>query len=171
MSKVRVKFRALEPEDIHLIYRWENNLDVSEFSYSNMPYSKYILKHYIKHAKMDIQESGQCRFIIENSDEHAIGCIDLHDYNATNRRAGVGILIDQEYRSKGYAFEALGLLKSFAFNTLGLHQLYCSIAVTNAHSIKLFESAHFIRVGVRKDWKFDSGSFIDVVEYQLINSQ
>ena len=51
-----------------------------------------------------------------------------------------------------------------------MHQLYCSVGVNNVKSLKLFESAGFNQIGVRKDWSFRNGAFHDVVEFQLINN-
>lgn len=171
MFNLKVKLRALEPEDITSLYRWENDLEVSEVSYTSIPYSKYILGKYIEHAQMDIQESGQCRFMIENEEGISVGCVDLYDYHAIHSRAGIGILIDREQRGKGYASSAISLVISYAFNRLGLHQLYCSISSGNTSSIKLFESAGFNRIGLRRDWRFNNGKFDDVCEYQLLNSK
>lgn len=171
MSNSNVKLRALEPEDITCLYRWENDIDISEVSYTSIPYSKYILGKYIEHAQMDIQESGQCRFMIENELGQTVGCVDLYDYHAIHSRAGIGILIDRDHRGNGYASSALSLIIEYAFNSLGLRQVYCSISVDNEMSISLFEKADFSLIGRRQDWRFSKGKFIDVYEYQLLNSK
>ena len=169
MFEVRLRYRALEPEDITLLYRWENDLEINEVSLSKVPYSKYILEQYITHAQMDIQQVGQVRLILEKLDSTPIGCIDLFDYDAVDRRAGIGILIDKEFRSNGYAKEAIHLIKAYAFNVLGLHQLYCSVGIENIASLNLFMSSGFEQIGIRKDWRFRNGSFFDVIEFQLLN--
>ncbi len=60
-----VKLRALEPEDLELLYSWENDSLVWEYSNTLTPYSKYILKTYLENADKDIFEIKQVRFIIE----------------------------------------------------------------------------------------------------------
>ena len=169
MSKISLKYRALEPEDITLLYRWENDLDINEISLSKVPFSKYILEQYISHAQMDIQEAGQVRFILENSEDTAIGCVDLYDYNAVDRRAGIGILIDKDFRGLGYGSIAIQLIKNYAFNVLGLHQLYCSVGASNTASLNLFESIGFEKIGLRKEWRFINGKFSDIIDFQLLN--
>ena len=169
MSKMTLTYRALEPEDITLLYRWENDLDINEVSLSKVPFSKYILEQYISHAQMDIQEAGQVRFILENTEGTAIGCVDLYEYNAVDRRAGIGILIDKDFRALGYGTIAIQLIKNYAFNVLGLHQLYCSVGVDNTSSLNLFESVGFEKIGLRKEWRFINGKFSDVIEFQLLN--
>lgn len=169
MFEVRLRYRALEPEDITLLYRWENDQEVNEVSLSKVPFSKYILEQYITHAQMDIQQAGQVRFILEKLDSTPIGCIDLFDYDAIDRRAGIGILIDKEFRSNGFAKEAICLITDYAFNVLGLHQLYCSVGLDNIASLNLFKSCGFEQIGIRKDWRYRNGAFYDVVEFQLLN--
>jgi len=169
MSKFRLKYRALEPEDVMLLYTWENDLEINQVSLSKVPFSKYILEQYIAQAHLDIQQAGQFRFILEDELKNAVGCVDLFDYDAINRRAAIGIIVDKEYRSKGYASEAIELMKDYAFNSLGMHQLHCSVGVDNHASLKLFKVAGFEQIGIRKDWSFRGGSFTDVVEFQFLN--
>ncbi len=169
MSSHKLILRALEPDDLSQLYLWENDIDSCLVSLSKVPLSKYLLEQYISQAHLDIQQAGQFRFILADESGKSIGCIDLFDYDAVHRRAGVGVLIDVKSRSKGYATEALTLIKDYAFNRIGMHQLYCSIQAHNAASLSLFEKAGFEKVGLRKDWHFTNGSFSDVVEFQLLN--
>jgi len=169
MSEFSLKYRALEPEDVMVLYTWENDLEINQVSLSKVPFSKYILEQYIAQAHLDIQQAGQFRFILEDENKNAVGCIDLFDYDAVDRRAAIGIIVAKEYRSKGYASEAIELMKDYAFNRLGMHQLYCSVGVDNPTSLKLFKSAGFQQIGIRKDWCYRNGSFTDVVEFQFLN--
>ena len=169
MSKMKLKYRALEPEDAMLLFQWENNLEINQVSLSKVPFSKYILEQYISQAHLDIQQAGQFRFILEDNQGNAIGCVDLFDYDAIDRRSAIGIIVDEKYRSMGYATEAISLMKDYAFNRLGMHQLYSSVAIDNISSLKLFKTAGFNQIGVRKDWCFRNGVFIDVIEFQCLN--
>ena len=127
MSKNRLKYRALEPEDAALLFLWENNLEINQVSLSKVPLSKYILEQYVSQAHLDIQQAGQFRFMLEDNKGNSIGCVELFDYCAIDRRSAIGIIIDEKYRSKGYGSEAISLMKQYAFNRLGMHQLYCSV--------------------------------------------
>ncbi len=137
-----IKLRALEPSDIDLLYKWENDISVWRVSNTLAPFSKYIIKQYIENSHFDIYQTKQLRLIIDlKSGEELIpiGCIDLFDFEPFHNRAGIGILIaDSEYRGKSYASEALDLLIKYSFEILNLHQLYCNITVDNEASLKLF---------------------------------
>ena len=104
-------------------------------------------------------------------EEQTIGTVDLYEIDAHNRRAGIGILIDEKYRKKGYASQALEIMRSYAFNFLYLHQLYAYISISNTNSINLFEKAGYKEVGILRDWVQRSESFEDVKLYQIINEK
>lgn len=163
--------RALEPEDLEILYLWENDPAVWHLSGTLVPYSKYILKQYLEHVGKDIFELKQLRLIIQLREENRpIGAIDLFDFDPHNRRAGVGVLIaDNGDRGKGYATEALESLLRYSFEVLGLHQLWCNIAIWNKPSIQLFTSVGFCVVGEKKEWLFNGRGYDDELLLQNIN--
>jgi len=99
-----------------------------------------------------------------------IGSIDLFDFDPSNKRAGIGILITDDERNKGYASEALELLISHCFGTLQLHQIYCNISADNQVSLQLFKKHNFISVGLKKEWIFVQGRWEDEYIFQLIST-
>lgn len=165
-----IVLRALEPEDLELLYQWENNIDVWQISNTVTPFSKYILKQYLENQSDDIFTAKQLRLVIE-VDFKPIGTIDLFDYDPINHRAGVGVLIaSQSDRNKGYATESLALLKEYAFNKLQLNQLYCNILEDNQNSIRLFENLGFEKVGLKKDWIKNGNRYLDEYLFQCIKA-
>jgi diamine N-acetyltransferase len=150
----KIRFRALEPEDIDILFEWENDTEIWEISNTCEPFSKYILAKYIKDSQRDIYESKQMRMMIETLDGHPVGAIDLFDFDPFHFRAGVGILIHSKNdRKLGYATDALELLCKYASEYLRLHQLYANITEDNIASIHLFRKVGFERVGIKKDWR------------------
>ena len=154
LESENIKLRAPEPEDLDVLYQWENNTEIWYLSNTLTPFSKYSLKKFIENSHLDIYESKQTRFIIElKSEQRQIGAIDLYDFDAYHLRAGVGILISaREDRRKGYAGESLQILSNYCFTTLGLKQLYCSITENNQESLRLFIRKGFVITGQKKDW-------------------
>ncbi len=165
-----IYLRALEPSDLDFLYRLENDEQLWEVSNTITPYSKFVLQQYLDNAHRDIYEVKQLRLVISLQDTHqAVGFIDLYDFNPKHRRAGVGIVIfSANNKQKGYAKEALGLLISYCFTHLNMHQLYASITADNAVSIGLFKKAGFEKTGERKDWIFVNNHFKTEYFYQLI---
>ena len=170
LSNEMVSLRAIEPEDIDLLYSWENDPEIWEVSHTLVPYSKYILALYIKNADRDIYESKQLRLMIDTPEGKTIGAIDLFDFDPYHSRVGVGILIHaQDDRSKGYASATLGLLISYCFQKLSIHQLYANIEISNTISLALFEKHGFTICGTKKEWLRSDNVWKDEVMLQLIN--
>ncbi|MDP2336918.1 MAG: GNAT family N-acetyltransferase [Bacteroidota bacterium] len=150
----KVRFRALEPDDIDLLYDWENNAEIWDVSNTLEPFSKYILAKYIKDSQRDIYEAKEMRLIIETLGGKAVGAIDLFDFDPFHFRAGVGILIhDEKDRKLGYATDALELLCNYSDSYLRLHQLYANITEDNIASVQLFTANGFELCGTKKDWR------------------
>ena len=164
--------RALEPEDLEFVYAIENDENIWEVSNTQTPYSKFLIRQYLKNAQQDIYEAKQIRLAICKIDTaKAIGLIDLFDFDAQNKRAGIGIIIQNETnRNQGWGKEALDLLVNYSFQKLQLHQLYANIGADNVASLKLFSTFGFQEIGVKKEWNLLNGKYHDELIFQLINS-
>ena len=148
-----VTLRALEPDDIDLLYAWENNTHIWQVSNTRAPFSRHILAIYIKDSAGDIYESKQLRLIIGNETGKPVGSIDLFDIDPYHQRAGIGILIhNTEERRRGYASDALAAICQYCLNFIGLRQLYANIQESNVASIELFKKAGFQISGIKKQW-------------------
>lgn len=166
-----LSLRALEPEDLEVLYLWENDTDVWKYGAAISPYSKFVLKQYIVDAQTDIFQSKQLRFMIDlHETESAIGTIDLYDFDALNSRCGVGIYIDPKWRKKGYALSALNLLGNYTFNFLKVNQLYAVIPQSNQPSLQLFHNTGFLKSGILSQWIFNNNTYEDAVIVQKINT-
>jgi len=171
MKSKNLLLRALEPTDIDLLYKWENDSKIWYLSNAVSPISRHVLEEYILSSHQDIYTLKQLRLMIDDvSTCETIGCIDLFDFDPINLRAGIGILISDNQRNKGYASEALTLLIDYAFNTLNLHQLYCNITTNNEVSLKLFEKHNFKNIGIKKDWIKLENKWLDEYMFQLIST-
>lgn len=164
-----IRLRAVEPEDVETMYLWENDPEVWRVSGTLAPFSRHALLKFVEEQQADVFLTRQLRLIIETPEGTAAGTLDLFELDPLNRRAGVGILIyERSSRGRGYASEALGLLKDYARQTLGLHQLWCDIGADNEASLRLFGRAGFVRTGVRRDWTLTPEGFRDLLTLQLI---
>ena len=168
----KVHLRALEPEDLDILFQWENNPSIWQVSNTRTPFSLYTLKQYLTKAHEDINEIKQLRLVISLNEpvriQRPIGLIDLFEFDPFHQRSGIGILIaDEKDQGQGFAREALELLLGYAFQTLLLHLLFCSVTEGNDRSIRLFEAAGFIRTGSRPDWIRTAAGWIGEHHYQL----
>ena len=166
-----INLRALEPEDLEFVYAIENDESIWEVSNTQTPYSKFLIRQYLENAHQDIYEAKQLRLAICKKDSDiAIGLIDLFDFDPRNKRAGIGIVIqNKEDRSQGFGKEALALLIDFSFTHLQLHQLFANIGLGNDSSLNLFATFGFQKIGIKKDWIYSHNSYQDEAIFQLIN--
>jgi len=161
--------RALEADDLDFLYALENETALWTVADAVTPVSRYTLRQYLDNAAADFHEVRQLRLIICTvAARQAVGAIDLFDFEPRHQRAGVGIALLPEQQKRGYGQAALACMIDYARQTLHLHQLHCSIEVSNHASQNLFERLGFELVGVRKQWLRTAIGWQDVGEYQLL---
>lgn len=168
VSSADISLRALEPEDLDLLYQVENDVSLWSVGVTNKPYSRFALHEYIANASGDIYVDHQVRMMICNRVGDTVGMVDLVNFNPQHRRAEVGIVILDEYRNQGYGLAAMRHVFRYAHATLHLHKLYALVGVNNLYSIRLFEGAGFTREGVLHEWLFDGDDYHDVIVYQRL---
>lgn len=170
MTGNKIRLRALEPQDVDLLFQWENDPSLWHLSQTHVPFSKFDIEQYVLNADKDIFTARQVRLMIDViHNSLTVGAIDLFDFDPMHKRLGLGILITGEQRSKGFAAEALDLLIDYCFKILMVHQLYANIIPDNENSIRLFESRNFKLSGRKKDWLLINNQWNDELFYQLIN--
>jgi diamine N-acetyltransferase len=167
-----IELRALEPTDLELLYTWENNTEIWNVSQTLVPFSKFVLHQYLENQHLDIFSSKQLRLVIINSENIAIGLIDLFDFDPYNKRAGVGVMIsNKKDRGQGFAKKALSIFLEYIFDYLSLNQIYANVGVSNKASIALFSSLGFIQVGIKKDWFKKGDSYEDEILFQCFSNK
>lgn len=164
-----IKLRAPEPEDLELLYTWENSTELWELGATIAPFSRHTLRQYLANNTQDIYTDKQLRLMIEfKQTGKGIGTVDLYDFDPFHLRAGVGILIDPGYRNQGLGLQALLVLESYAFSFLNLHQLYAVIPEKNSPSIRLFQKAEYVSAGLLSDWLSAGETYVDALLFQKI---
>ncbi len=172
MSDSSITLRAVEPEDLALLYLWENDRTVWHVSNTLVPFSRYQLKQYIESNPSDIHAHQQLRLMIDCRETgkpvRTVGSIDLFDFDPIHQRAGLGILIaSADDRRQGYAYEAILQMIDYSRKVLFLHQLYCNILESNTASVQLFGKAGFEITGTKKDWLRTETGWEDELFLQL----
>ena len=162
-----VFLRAMEPEDLDLLYEIENDQSLWKVGVTNVPYSRYTLRDYIAHTTGDIYADRQMRLIIEDSEHQTVGILDLINFEPQHQRAEVGIVILESFRHQGLATAALEYMKRYAREVVHLHQLYAYIQPENEESLRLFQRVGFENGAILKDWLYDSRGYHTVCFMQF----
>ncbi|MDR2498059.1 MAG: GNAT family N-acetyltransferase [Tannerellaceae bacterium] len=170
LSNDNIRLRALEPEDLDIIYEWENDMSEWDRGDTLAPYSRYSLKQHIAKAGQFIYKQNQLSLMIEQlGTMRRLGMIDLSNIEAHHRKAAIGILIHKTYRRQGIAAQAIELMTQYAFNVLLLHQVYGHIAVDNQASLRLFKRCGYEIAGTLRDWIARPGGYVSVQIVQRLN--
>ena len=147
-----VHLRAIEPEDLDMLYTIENDTSMWNVGTTSVPYSRYTLYEYIATSKNDIYTDRQVRMMIENDAHEVVGIVDLTNFEPKHMRAEIGIVIINKFRKQGLAQATIRKIKEYSLNVLHLHQLYAYVDKDNSQSIRLFEKCGFKRSAELKDW-------------------
>ena len=107
--------------------------------------------------------------ITDLASREKIGNIGLKIVDHQNKVAEVGFMIKQSAQGKGFAGEALSLIKYYAFTELKLTQLVATCSVNNHASVKLLEKSQFQRQQLLPRNTLINQQWIDDNLYSCIN--
>ena len=163
-----LRLRAVEPEDLDLMYLVENDTELWPMGTASAPYSHYALKQYIAECSNDFFHDRQLRLVMEDADGVSVGFVDLQHYDPQHHRAEVGIVVLPEQQRKGLATEALRLLAGYVSKHLGLHQLYALVPTCNEASQALFRRCGYKETATLEDWLKSPEGWQSVKVFQLV---
>ena len=159
-----IDLKTLRPSDVGERYcGWLNDPEINQYLESRFEnWTVTRLKKYVR----SINASGDNLFFaitVKSSGEY-IGNIKLGQINRYHSSADIGIIIGEKSSwGKGFATEAIRLLKDHAFNVLKIHKLTAGAYAANVGSVKAFQKAGFSIEGVRKEQYECHGRHVDAV--------
>lgn len=164
----QVSLRAMEPEDLDMLYRIENDQQLWAVGTTSVPYSRYTLHDYIANSSGDIFTDRQVRLIIENGEGQTVGLVDLTNFDPKHLRAEIGLVIEKPMRGQGYASQAIEQLHHYAHHILHLHQIYAIIADDNVAAVRLFEKHGYDVTARLRQWIYDGNEYHDALLLQRV---
>ena len=166
------RLRAMEPEDADWLFDIENDSKDWWMGATLNPIGRAAMRNFAS-GQHDLWRDLQLRLIIETKALHPqpVGAVDLYQLDPRNRRAGVGLVILESERQKGSAKQSLKLLTEYAFEHLGLHQLWAEIPAIHEASLAVFAAAGFEQTGTLRDWIRRDDQWVDACWVQSIRPQ
>lgn len=164
----KIILRALEPEDLELLYTIENDSDTWDICSARVNYSRYAIKQYLAQQPQEISTAGEVRLVITDSETNeAVGIIDLTNYSATNRSAEIGITLLREHRGKGYGRAAIKAMERYAKEAGNLRMIYAhTLADRNSVAKNMFLHSNYTPVAVLPEWHFCNGEYVDLTVFK-----
>ena len=114
LKSQNIYLRKLQSIDIDLILKWENDIENWEVTGTTKSFTKEEITKFVN-GNHDLSLNEQIRYVIcLNSNNKAVGTIDLFEYDVQNKTIGVGVLIaETKDRKKGYASEAVNIISDY----------------------------------------------------------
>lgn len=155
-----------------LIWRWENDVTLAPLTGDParpIPF-EVIEADYDRYAKEEQPTSA--RFVIyERASLRPIGTTGLGQINHLHRTAEFGIGIgESDCWGKGYGTEATRLVLDYAFNALGLHNVFLRVYAYNERAIRAYRRAGFQEIGRRREAHRQGGRAFDEVHMDCLST-
>jgi diamine N-acetyltransferase len=162
----------MEPEDTDLLFDMENDAKDWWMGATLNPIGRATLRNFAS-GQHDLWRDLQLRLMIDSLEEvpRTVGALDLYQLDPRNSRAGVGIVIRESDRQQGHAQNSLRLLTQYAFEHLGLNQLWAEIPETHGASLSIFETAGFKETGTLRQWIRHQDKWVDARWVQCIRTE
>ena len=161
-----ISLRAVEPEDVDMMYELENDPHIWAMGSTNVPYSRHALLRFARECQNDIYADKQVRLVVV-CDGVPAGCMDLFNLDARNLHAEVAFAILPRFRRRGIATKALRLLTLYAQTHLGLQTLTATTAASNIMAQSLLQRAGFTVSGTLRRWLRIDSTMEDAIIYQI----
>lgn len=139
-----VRLRLLEEADLEMTLGWRNQDEVRKWFYTSSVLTFEQHRNWVMNSYMP--RDNDFIFVIE-SKIHGwpVGQISIYDIDFEKRRGEYGrVMIGEAAASgKGLAREATRLILEFAFEVLGLDEVYLSVFASNERAIALYKACGF----------------------------
>lgn len=158
---------SIDSTDMDQVRKWRNDYRIWRWCRQND-----LLSDYDQSAWFDRQSHDRsCKFykVMEKmrwtndtfwSGAHPVGVCGFSSIDMVNRTAEFSIYIDPENQKKGFGFTVMKILLDQGFKYRGFNVIWGEVFAENP-ALNLFEKVGFKRDGLRRDFYFRDGKFID----------
>lgn len=159
-----VYFRAFEPEDAELIYKWMNDDDLRKLSVGvNRRMCRGEAEEWVKNRMFD-SRSQVYWAICSKENNKMIGYASLVNIHYINSCAETGAIMigDPEYNDGAAWIEGVLWLMEYAFERLNLNRVYGESLVGHKMSNRIGKLMFFEEEGILRQAAFKNGRFYDL---------
>ena len=168
-----VYFRAFEPEDAELIYKWMNDDELKKMSIGvNRRMCREEAEDWVK-ARMRDNRSQIFWAICAKDTNQMIGYMSLSDIHYVNRSANFsGIVIGDSRYQDGFAWlESYLFVYEYVFERLGLNRVYGESIIDHKMTSTMRKLMMSTVEGVLRQAVYKNGQFYDVVVASVLKDE
>jgi RimJ/RimL family protein N-acetyltransferase len=170
LEGTNVRLRAYEMSDLDRVYKWVNDLEVTQFLSITYPLSRRDEESWLRERKAN--NIANAAFAIETMDGVHIGNISLQEIRAEDSVATLGIMIgEKDYWSSGFGTDAIVTLLRFAFEEMGLHRVSLHVNDFNARGIACYRKCGFQEEARLRDNAYIHGRYWDVLAMGILRDE
>ena len=167
----RVSLRAAEVRDAGTIAEWFNDPSFTG-DFQHFPIqapTTHIERRISGHS---LYNSEWVDFIVSDHEDRSVGWIAHYTAAPNFGWLELGVAICPEYRSRGYAAEAIQVLTDYLFLSRDVNRIQAVADNDNVASVRAFEKSGFVREGVlrRALWSRD-GLWADGVMLSILREE
>jgi RimJ/RimL family protein N-acetyltransferase len=166
----RLYLRPYRKSDLKFMLRWMNDQEILGLTGEVKPWSQKDLDEFYERVK---NEKDRAWFSIVLKDgDRVIGETGLLRAFWPWRGTGLTIEINEkDVWNNGYGTEAIKLLLSWAFDTLGFHRVSIGVVGFNERALHFYEKNGFRREGVFRDGYRYRGKYYDFVMMSILEHE
>lgn len=173
----RIRFRAIDRDDLPTFVKWINDPEVRQGIY--LPFSMADEEDWFDRMRaLPADEHNLAIEVCEPAEGEGkdswkmIGSCGFFKLDGRNRSSEFGIMIgDKSYWNKGLGTEAVHLLVQHGFNTLNLNRIYLRVFENNPRAIRAYEKAGFTHEGRLRQAEFKDGKYIDLLVMSILEDE
>jgi RimJ/RimL family protein N-acetyltransferase len=174
-TRKNIKLRAFEDKDLEKYVSERNNPDCVRQLYEDyieFPLSELEVRKSIDSYISTFKEGDKRLFVIEEiSSEEYAGEVSVWDANRRNGVFKYGIFLDEKFRGKGYAADALIIVMDYYFNELNYQKCAPTVYSSNALSQHFHEKLGFIKEGELRNDVYNRGKYHNMICYGMLKNE
>jgi len=166
----KVILRGMEGQDNEMLLNLIKDLEVAKLTGGYSSPTSY--EHQMNWFRSLPDSSTNVRRIIADREkpEIGLGIIILSNVDLKDKTAEIYIKIMKSVRNKGYGWDAVNAMVSYAFCELHLTHIYSNILEYNIASRRLFEKCGFKQESIHKSKVYKDGYYPNLYSYEIRNN-
>ena len=169
----RIRFRAVEREDLPRFVAWLNDPEVLQGLLISLPLSQGDEENWYENMMKRPMDEHPMVIEIKQADGWLpIGNCGFINIDWRCRAGEVGIFIgEKRLWNQGYGTDAMRLLLQHGFNTLNLNRIALDVYHTNLRAVRSYEKAGFVQEGCKRQAVFKEGKYIDLIQMSVLRQE